>query len=133
MAKAAGVTGLQIMKAQPIMLIALPTVGGMFFHGCGALIGNNTVGRTCNTIGNVLNIPMSYTELVYNAYIAPFINKTIGLPTVLNYTKQAVRGPGLNGTEAIKLLQDSKKDSIVKGVIKGVKCFVIKRLGGSCK
>lgn len=50
MAKAAGVTGLNIIQAQPLMLVALPRVEVMFFHGCGSLAGNNTVSRTCNTI-----------------------------------------------------------------------------------
>lgn len=128
MSKAAGVSGLSLIKAQPLMLIVVPTVGAMFFHGCGALSGNTTVGRTCNTIGNVLNLPMFYCESVYNSYISPLVNRTIGIPTVFNYTKQAMRGPGLDTTEAIKMLSDSQKDSIVKSI----KCWVIKKLGGKC-
>jgi hypothetical protein len=128
MAKAAGVTGLKIIQVQPFMLVVLPTVGAMFFHGCGSLAGNNTVGRTCNTIGNILNLPMSYCESVYNLYLAPVVNRTIGIPTVLNYTKQAMRGPGLDSAEAIKLLYDGQK----KSILKTIKCFLIKKLGGKC-
>jgi hypothetical protein len=83
-AKAAGVGVISVLRAQPLMLIAIPTVGAMFFHGCGSIAGNNTVGRTFNTIGNILNLPMFYCESVYNSYLAPVINKTIGIPTVLN-------------------------------------------------
>lgn len=129
MAKAAGVTGLNIIKAQPLMVITLPTLGGMFFHGCGALAGNNTVGRTCNTIGNILNIPMAFTESIYNTYGAPVINRVIGVPTVLNYTKQVLRGPGLDSQEALHLLTEGEKVSIPKLI----KCWIIEKLGGTCK
>jgi len=127
-AKMAGVTGLQIIKAQPLVVVALPTVGAIFFHGCGSIIGNNTVGRTFNTIGNVLNLPMAYCESVYSAYISPLILKTTGIPTLFNYTKQAMRGPGLDSQEATKLLGGIKKESIIKNI----KCWVIKKLGGNC-
>ena len=108
MAKAAGVSGLTLIKAQPLLVIVLPTVGAIFFHGCGAIAGNNR--RGCNTIGigNVLNIPMRFTELTYNTYLGPFVNKTLGIPTILNYTQQAQRGPGLDASEALKLAKDKR-------------------------
>jgi hypothetical protein len=127
-AKMAGVSGLKIIQTQPLLLITLPTVGAMFFHGCGSIAGNNTVGRTCNTIGNTLNLPMSYAESVYNTYASPVINRIFGIPTLLNYTKQARRGPGLDAQEATKLLGGIKKESILKHM----KCWVIKKLGGKC-
>ena len=127
MARAAGVTRFKMIKAQHFMLLVLSTVGAMFFCGVGCVIGNNSVGRTCNTIGNVLNLPMSYIEMLYNSYVAPLVNRTIGVPTILNYTKQMMRGPGLDSEEAVKLLYDSQKNSIIKNI----KCFVIKRLGGN--
>jgi hypothetical protein len=128
LAQAAGVSGIKILRAQPLMLVAVPTVGAMFFHGCGTLIGNNTVGRTCNTIGNILNLPMFFCELVYNGYVSPVINQTIGISTVLNYTKQMKRGPGLDTMEAIQMLKYSKKDSLIKIL----KCWIIQKLGGKC-
>jgi len=127
-AKLAGVSGLKIIQTQPLLLITLPTVGAMFFHGCGSLAGNNTVGRTCNTIGNTLNVPMSYAESIYNTYASPVIHRIFGIQTLLNYTKQARRGPGLDAQEATKLLGGVKKESILKHM----KCWVIKKLGGKC-
>lgn len=121
-------TGWHLIKAQPFLIIALPTVGSMFFHGCGQLIVNNTVGRGFNIVGNVLNLPMIFTELTYNTYLAPAINRTLRIPTILNYTKQAQRRPGFNASEALKLITDIEKDSIVKSI----KCFLIKKLGGEC-
>lgn len=92
-AKMAGVSGLKLIQTQPLLLITLPTVGAMFFHGCGSLAGNTTVGRTCNTIGNPLNLPMFYLKSIYNTYGSPVIDRIFGIPTLLNYTKQAQRGP----------------------------------------
>lgn len=128
MAKVAGVSGLKVVKAQPLLVVALPTVGAMFFYGCGTIVGNNTIGRTCNTIGNVLNLPMRFSEMTYNSYIGPFLHKTIGLPTILNYTQQVKRGPGLDASEALKILQATNNTSILGNI----KCFVLERLGGKC-
>lgn len=126
--KMAGVSGLKIIESQPLLIIALPTVGAMFFHGCGSIIGNNTVGRTFNTIGNTLNLPMFFVESVYNTYASPVINRIFGIPTLLNYTKQALRGPGLDPSEATKFLSNIEKKSIMEHV----KCYLITKLGGKC-
>jgi hypothetical protein len=127
-AKSMGVTGIKLIQGQPLMVIALPTVGAIFFHGCGQIIGNNTLGRTCNTIGNILNLPMAFTELCYNTYIAPTLNSTFGIVTILNYTKQAQRGPGLDLKEAVQLIKGKNEASIFSTI----KCAVIKRLGDKC-
>jgi hypothetical protein len=126
--KAAGVGGLIIIQAQPLILVALPSVGAMFFHGCGTLLGNTTYGRTCNTVGNILNLPMAGVELIYNVYGAPIVNATFGIPTILNYTKQAKRGIGLDTKEALDFICAAKKPSIL-GTIK---CYIIEKLGGEC-
>lgn len=128
MAKAYGASGLQLIQAQPFLVVALPTVGGIFFHGCGQVIGNNTVGRTFNTIGNVLNLPMTLVEMTYNSYLAPLVNRTIGIPTILNYTQQVRLGPGLTFSEAFQFIKSSEKASILKTV----KCFILTKLGGKC-
>lgn len=126
-AKAAGVTGFRIIQAQPVMVIALPTVGAMFFHGCGSLIGNNIVGRTCNTIGTVLNIPMMFTEMMYNSYISPLVIGITGVPMLLNYTKQAQRGPGLDIEEVRQLAGSVKKHQ--PKLWKSIKYYLRKKLG----
>jgi hypothetical protein len=61
MAKAAGLT---VIRARPLLLVVIPAEGAVFFLGCGMIAGNTTLGRTCDTVGNFLNLPMSYTELV---------------------------------------------------------------------
>lgn len=123
-ARAAGVTGYRIVRANPVILIAIPTLFGLGFHGCAALAGNTTIGRICTKAGNVCNYPMLGVELVYNAYLAPRIQKYLGLPTVLNYTSQVQRGSGFSFEEAVDMLIASKNNS----VLKTVKCFLIKKL-----
>ena len=104
LAKCAGVTGLRVLKAQPLLVVVLPTTGAIFFLGCGMMAGNTILGRTCNTVGTFLNLPMLYTELLYNSYISPVINRTLGVPTVLNFTKQVARRPDLDAPEALRML-----------------------------
>lgn len=126
MARAAGVEGLALVQAQPFLVFAIPTVGAIFFHGCGAIAGNNTIGRSCNSIGNFLNLPMSLIELTYNTYLSRPIAKITGISTVLNYTKQMQRGPGLDPIEAMKLVRKSKT------LPKVIRCWIIEHLGGKC-
>lgn len=109
MAKAVGATGFTVIKAQPLILVAVPTIGALFCHRVGTLLGNNTAGRLFNSVGNLLKAPLGFVELSYNVYIAPFVNRTLGLPTILNYTKQIQRSPGLDSAEAIKLLEASRQ------------------------
>lgn len=131
MAKAAGATGAAVIKTQPMLLVAIPTTGAIFFHGLGMLAGNNTFGRTCDMVGNFFILPMHGFELTYNAYIGPFVNKTVGFPTYLNYTQQVMRGPGFSVSEAQKLLAQGQKNTVVKQTWNVVKNFIIKRLGGT--
>lgn len=63
-AKLAGVSGLQILRAQPALVIAIPTTGAMFFYGCGAVFGNTTIGKVCVTTGDVLAAPMRSVEIM---------------------------------------------------------------------
>lgn len=131
MAKVAKATGLTVIKAQPLLLIAIPTTGAIFFHGLGMVSGNNTFGRSCNMIGNSFLIPMYGCELTYNAYIGPFVNQTFGFPTYLNFTQQLIRGPGFSQVEAQQLLEQAKKHEIMKKGLTVVKNFLIKKLGGN--
>ena len=113
MAKAGGVTGVSLIQVQPLLVVALPTVGAIFFYGTGAVLGNNFGGRLCNSIGYTLSLPMRGIEAVYNVYAAPFINTTLGLPTILNVTSQLQQGPGLNMTQALKFIDQQNKTSLI--------------------
>ena len=127
-AKVVGVTGIKVNKAQSLLVVAGPTVGAIFFHGCGTSTGNNLVGRSFNTSGNIINFPRYWSKALYNSYAAPLIYIIAGLSTVLNYTRQALRGPGLDKHEALKLLSDHDKVSIPRDI----KCLIIQKLGGNC-
>lgn len=72
---------------------------------------------------------MTFTEMVFNSYVATVIVKTTGIKTIFNYTKQAQQRPGLDVKEAWQFLSGSENKSIYGAI----KCFVIKKLGSKCK
>ena len=120
-AKLAGVSGLRILQAQPALAIAIPTTGAMFFYGCGAIAGNNTIGKALVTTGDVLALPMKGVEMMWNSYGNPVIQKVFGIPVILNMTQTFKTGPGytlkeihnyilLNNTSLLK----SVKNKIIK-------------------
>jgi len=86
-AKVAVVNGLQILKAQPFLAVAILTTGVMLFFRCGAIVGNNTVGKGLVTIGDALAIPMKAVEIMWNSYENPVIQKVFGIPLILNMTQ----------------------------------------------
>lgn len=117
LAKLAGVSGLQILQAQPALAIAIPTTGAMFFYGCGAVAGNNTIGKALVTTGHVLALPMKGVEIIWNSYGNPVIHKVFGIPVILNMTQTFKTGPGytlqeirnyipLNNTSLVKSIKN---------------------------
>ena len=84
-AKLAGVNGLQILQAQPFLAVAIPTTGAMFFYGCGAIVGNNTVGKALITTGDVLALPMKGVEIIWNSYGNRVIQKLDRVIPFKNY------------------------------------------------
>lgn len=121
LAKLAGVSGLQILKAQPALAIAIPTTGAMFFYGCGAVFGNNTIGKVFVTTGDVLALPMKGVEIMWNSYGNPVIQKVFGIPVILNMTQTFKTGPGYTLKEIrdyIPLNDTSLLKSIKNKVIK---------------
>ena len=117
LAKLAGVSGLQILQAQPALAIAIPTTGAMFFYGCGAVFGNNTIGKVFVTTGDVLALPMKGVEIMWNSYGNPVIQRVFGIPVILNLTQTFKTGPGytvkeirdyipLNNTSLVKSIKD---------------------------
>lgn len=121
LAKLAGVSGLQILKAQPALAIAIPTTGAIFFYGCGAVFGNNTIGKVFVTTGDVLALPMKGVEIMWNSYGNPVIQKVFGIPVILNMTQTFKTGPGYTLKEIrdyIPLNNTSLLKSIKNKVIK---------------
>nr|QUS63954.1 hypothetical protein [Haslea silbo] len=121
LARLAGVNGLHILRAQPALAIAIPTTGAIFFYGCGAIAGNNTIGKALITTGDVLVLPMKGIELMWNSYGNPIIHKVFGIPVILNMTQTLKTGPGytiqeirdyipLNNTSLVK----SIKNKVIK-------------------
>ena len=108
-AKLAGVNGLQILQAQPLLAVAIPTTGAMFFYGCGAIVGNNTVGKALITTGDVLALPMKGVEIIWNSYGNSLTQKVFGIPTILNMTQTFKTGPGYTVQEMSKYINFNKK------------------------
>jgi hypothetical protein len=113
LAKLAGVSGLQILKAQPILAVAIPTTGAIFFYGCGAIVGNNAVGKAFVTTGDVLAVPMKGVEIMWNSYGNPVIQKVFGIPIILNMTQAFKTGPGYTLKEIYRYIPLNNK-SILK-------------------
>ena len=109
LAKLAGVSGLQVLQAQPALAIAIPTTGAMFFYGCGALAGNNTVGKVLVTAGDAFALPMKGVEIMWNSYGNPVIQKVFGIPVILNMTQTFKTGPGYTVEEVARYISLNKK------------------------
>ena len=109
LAKVAGVSGLQILKAQPYLAVAIPTTGAMFFYGCGAIVGNNTFGKALITAGDALALPMKGVEIMWNSYGNPMVQKVFGIPVILNMTQTFKTGPGYTVEEVARYISLNKK------------------------
>ena len=121
LARLAGGNGLQILQAQPALAIAIPTTGAMFFYGCGAVFGNNVIGKVFVTTGDVLALPMKGVEVMWNSYGNSVIQKVFGIPVILNMTQTFKTGPGYTLEEIrnyIPLNNTSLLKSIKNKVIK---------------
>ena len=115
LAKLAGVSGLQILQAQPILAVAIPTTGAIFFYGCGGIVGNNTFGKALITTGDVLAVPMKGVEIMWNSYGNPVIQKVFGIPLILNLTQAFKTGPGYTIEEIGRYIPLTNK-SILKTI-----------------
>jgi len=120
LAQLAGVTGLQILKAQPLLVVAIPTTGAMFFYGCGAIVGNNTVGKALITTGDILALPMKGVEIMWNSYGNMAVQKFFGMPVILNMTQTFKTGPGYTLKEISEYASISKESvfQVIKRKIK---------------
>ncbi len=112
LAKLAGVSGLRILQAQPGLAVAIPTTGAMFFYGCGAIVGNNTVGKALITTGDALALPMKGFEIMWNSYGNPVIQKVFGIPLILNMTQTFKTGPGYTLEEIARYIPLNRKSAL---------------------
>lgn len=112
LAKLAGLSGVQIFKAQPFLAVAITTTGAMFFYRCGAITGNNPVGRALVTAGDVLALPIKGIEIMWNSYGNPFIQNVFGIPVILNMTQTFKTGPGYTVKEIIDYVSIEKKSVV---------------------
>lgn len=112
----AGVTGLQVLQAQPLLAVAVPTTGAMFFYGCDCMVGNNALGKALTTTGDILAVPMKVIEILWNSYGNHYAQKYLGIPTLLNMTQSFKTGPGYTPQEIAKYIKFEQKS--ILGAIK---------------
>ena len=91
LAKLAGVSGLQILRAQPALTIAIPTTG------------------------DVLALPMKSVEIMWNSYGNLVIQKFFGIPVILNMTQTFKTGPGYTLKE-IRVYIPLNNTSLLKSI-----------------
>jgi hypothetical protein len=123
MARLAGVSGLQVLRAQPLLAIAIPATGSIFLYGCAAIVGNNPVGKALTTTADILALPMKGIEIFWNSYANPVIIKVFGIPVIFNMTQSLKTGPGYTMQEISSYIPVSKRS-----VLKTVKERIIKWL-----
>lgn len=104
MSRALGVTGSDVLVGQPLLIVTVPTIGGIFFHAVSMFVGQNAVGKSFQTVGNILLMPMKATELILNNIIFLPVGKFTGVPMLLNMTQTINMGPGLSIEDAKKLV-----------------------------
>lgn len=121
LARLAGISGLQVLKAQPILAVAIPTTGAIFFYGCATIAGNNTIGKALTSTGDVFALPMKGVEVMWNSYMSPSIQRIFGIPLILNMTQTFKTGPGYTIQEISRYISFNKpsvvrkmKDRIIK-------------------
>ena len=92
----------------------------MFFYGCGAIVGNNTVGKALITTGDILALPMKGVEIMWNSYGNMAVQKVFGMPVILNMTQTFKTGPGYTLKEISKYASINKESvfEVIKRKIK---------------
>lgn len=118
LARLAGVSGLEMLQAQPMLVVAIPTSGAMFFYGCGMIVGNNTLGKSLLTVGYVLALPMKGVEIIWNSYGNPVTQKVFGIPVILNMTQTLKIGPGYSFEEISKYIRCTDQSPLIKKISK---------------
>jgi hypothetical protein len=96
----------------------------MFFYGCGAIVGNNAVGKALITTGDILALPMKGVEIMWNSYGNMAVQKVFGIPAILNMTQTFKTGPGYT-LEEISKYASINKESVFKVIKRKIKEKII--------
>ena len=85
---------MHILKTQPLLIVVIPTTGAMFFYGCGAIIGNNTIEKVLVTTVDAFALPMKGVVIIWNSYGNMAFKKVFGMPVIINMTQTFKIGLG---------------------------------------
>lgn len=98
-----GIVGVKLLSASPMLIVTLPTIGGIFFVGCERLVPNTLVGEACGACGRILLLPMRGVEMVANNAIINPIASLLNTTTAMNLTNIITQGEGFNISQYNKL------------------------------
>jgi hypothetical protein len=97
-----GMTGGHLITSSQMLIITLPTVGGIFFTGLERVFNNTVFGNPCGITGRVLLIPMKGIEIFVNGFILDQFNQKLGLDLAINMTDTIVGGAGFEASKYVK-------------------------------
>lgn len=126
-AKLAKMSGIALLNSEKLFIISLTTATGVSFSFIGGVVGDNLVGRSCNTIGRILLFPQAIAEEFINGSFFRVITWATGFPLHLNFTKQFINGPGITLKDTQELANRTSTSlgkRIVNWVAKGFKITV---------
>ncbi len=112
-----------MLKDQFYLTIVISTTGAMFFYGCGAITGNNAIGKTLVSISDTIALLMKGVGIMWRLYANPVIQKVFGIPLILNMTQTFKTGSGSTIQEIRNYIQLNKTS-----LIKAIKGKIIKWL-----
>jgi len=117
------ISALKILKDQFYLTIAISTTGAMFFYGCGAITGNNAIGKARVSTGDTIALPIKGVGIMWRLYANTVIQKVFGIPLILNMTQTFKTGSGSTIQEIRNYIQLNKTS-----LIKAIKGKIIKWL-----
>lgn len=118
-----GLTGVKLITASPLLVITVPTVGGLFFVASSRVFHGTIVGEICSVTGSTLFLPLRVVEIAANNLLIQPISSAIGHPTALNMTQAMINGLGFDPAQYPNLYIYAKKVGKVvnnKGVRKTI-------------
>jgi hypothetical protein len=125
--KTTGISGWKALSGAPLSSIGAAYVGGQFMTFCGCILGNNTAGNLFTGAGYVLVIPMRLVEEVMNGLVLRPVSNLVGMPLLLNGTKEMVSGIGIPIKEYLKIAEGLERLTNTKVYKKALKVYKIIR------
>jgi len=115
-------TGLELLSANPVLLITIPTTGALFFAGAERVFAGTLIGKGCGVLRDGCLLPLALGQTIYNKIL---ILPAFGLLNVtvppLNLTSYLKFGEGIKNADspAFRKLIGEMAGNLVSRVLKG--------------